>query len=142
MLLGLFSCGLSGKLDTDADLKEKIEEGVASGQRTLDLGRFTDFEWDSLLILTPYVNSDEMEEQFRINLSRTKHSGIESRDDINQLIFFDKGEPVNMVEYPRHHGDFSKNNVKFIQRDSAVFDITMTAKETIGGDDWIELRLR
>jgi len=140
-LIGLFSCGQSERLNTDSELDEKIKEVVTSGQRTLDLRKLTDFEWDSLLILTPYVNSDKIEEEFKINLSRTKHSGIESRDDINQLIFFDNGEPVDMVECPRHPGDFSKNKVEFIKRDNAVFDIIITTQKTAGGDDWIELRL-
>lgn len=140
--LGLFSCTQSEKLYTDAALEEKIKERVTSGQKTLDLKSLTDFDWDSLLILTPYIYPDKIEEQFGINLSRTKHTGIESRDDINQLIFFNQGGPIYMVEYPRHPGDFSINKIEFIQRDSAVFDIIVTTQKTVGGDDWIELRKR
>jgi len=136
------SCGQDDRLKTDAELVEKITEVVASGQRTLDLGEIADFNWDSLLILTPYLIPDEVEQQFRINLSRTRHSMIESRDDINQLIFFNKGGPINMVEYPRYRGDFSKNKIKFIRREDAIFDIIVTTQKSSRGDDWIELTKR
>lgn len=140
--LAFSSCGQGERLNTDTELERKIEEEVTSGQNILDLGRITNRDWDSLLILTPYTNSDKMEKQLGISLSRTKHSGIESRDDISQLIFFEKGEPVDMVEYPRYLGDFSNNGTGFIRKDSAVFDIILTTGKTFGENDWIELKLR
>jgi hypothetical protein len=136
------SCEQAERLNTDIELEEKIKESVTSGQTTLDLGKLAAFDWDSLLILTPYVDPDKLEEEFGINLSRTKHSMIQSRDDINQLIFFDNRKPVDMVEYPRYPGDFSKNKVQFIERDSSIFDIIVTTRKTDEGDYWIELKLR
>jgi hypothetical protein len=138
-LLVFFSCEQSDRLNTDTKLEEKIKKGVTSREKTLNIGELADFKWDSLLILTPYVNPDLMEVQYGINLSKIKHTGIKSRDDINQMIFFDNRQPVNMVEDPIYPGDFSNNKVEFIQRDSAIFDIIITRQKTIKGDDWIEL---
>jgi hypothetical protein len=128
------------RLNSDKELEAKIKKGVTSGQKTLDLGKIANFNWDSLLILTPYVNSDRIEKQFRINLWQTKHSGIDTRDDINQLIFFANDELVKMVEYPRYPGDFSKNKIEFIQRDKAIFEIIITTQKTAEGNYWIELK--
>lgn len=133
------SCGQKEHLYTDKDLEDKIKKSVASGGKVLDLAVVTDFDWDSLLIITPYANFDDTEKVLNIDLGRTKHSRIESRDDINQLIFYKGREPVKMVEYPRHYGDFANNEIRFIGRDSAKFDIVVTmAKET--GADWVTLK--
>ena len=136
------SCGQADKLNSDSELVTKMQKEVTSGQASLDLGKLTDFEWDSLLILTPYSNTNDIEGQFNIDLSLTKHSGIEHRDDISQLIFFSHGTPTKMVEYPRYPGDFVDDKIKFILRDSAVFDILVTEKKTVSDDNWIRLTKR
>ena len=53
--LAFSSCGQGERLNTDTGLERKIEEEVTSGQNILDLGRITNRDWDSLLILTPYT---------------------------------------------------------------------------------------
>jgi len=134
------ACEQVTTLKSDNELKEIIKEKVLSGQESLDLKTLTDFQWDSLIILTPYENYDEIENQYNIDLSQVMHSNIESRDDISQLIFFREGRAIRMVEYPRFPGDFSTNNVEFIERDSAIFDIVHTKEKTVNGDVWVKLR--
>jgi hypothetical protein len=142
ILLLITSCGQKELLNSDKKTENNIKTAVTSGQQTLELKTITDFTWDSLLILIPYSNYDKIEKDLNINLSKIKHTNIESRDDINQLIFFKNNEPVDMVEYPRYPGDFSNNKVEFIQRDNAIFDIIVTTQKNIGGDLFIELRKR
>ena len=133
------ACKQETRLKADNELKKSIEKKIISQQSSVDLTKLTDFEWDSLLILTPYLNYKQIEDQFAINLSQIKHSNIESRDDISQVIFFKDRKPVRMVEYPRYPGDFSANKVEFIERDSAVFDIVLTREKTLGGKNRINL---
>jgi hypothetical protein len=136
--LTICSCGQRDQIYSDKDLEEKIKKSVTSGDKVLDLAIVADFDWDSLLIITPYANFDDTEENLGIDLGQTEHVNIESRDDINQLIFYKGREPVRMVEYPRYPGDFANNKIRFIERDSAKFNIVVTiAKET--GSDWITL---
>jgi hypothetical protein len=135
------SCGPKEKLHTDKDLEAKIKKGVTSGDKVLDLAAVADFDWDSLLIITPYADFDDTEDNLNIDLGLTEHVNIESRDDINELIFYKGRKPVRMVEYPRYPGDFVNNKIRFIERDSAKFDIVVTiGKET--GADWIRLERR
>jgi hypothetical protein len=140
LLLTICSCEQKEQLNTDKDLEQKIKKSVTEGNKVLDLGTVADFDWDSLLIITPYANFDDIEKDLSIDLERTEHVNIESRDDINLLIFYAGGEPLRMVEYPRYPGDFANNKIEFVTRDNAKFDITVTiAKET--GADWITLPL-
>ena len=100
LAIGFVACGQENRLEADSELRKDIEETVTSGQKFLDIEKLTDFQWDSLIILTPYVNYHKIEDQYHINLSTVKHSDIELRDDISQLIFLRDGEPVRMVESP------------------------------------------
>ncbi|MEX0998234.1 MAG: hypothetical protein WDZ45_14370 [Flavobacteriaceae bacterium] len=138
-LLVFVACKQETKLNSDNELKEIIKKKVTSGQKSLDLRKITEFQWDSLIILTPYINYDKIETQFNTNLSQVRHTSIQSRDDISQLIFFKDGEPIKMIEYPRFPGDFATNKVEFIKRDNAKFDIVITNEKTIGGDYVIKL---
>lgn len=139
--LTICSCRQKEPLYTDKDLEDKIKKAVTSGDNILDLSAVADFEWDSLLIITPYANFDDTEANLNIDLSRTKHVNIESRDDINQLIFYLNNEPIKMVEYPRVPGDFSDNKIEFISRDSAEFDIMKPIDKKTRGD-WLTLKRR
>jgi hypothetical protein len=140
-LLVISSCGQKELLNTDKKIENRIKSSVTSGLKTLDLKTITDFTWDSLLIITPYANYDNIEKDLNIDLSKIKHTSIESRDDVNQLIFYYNGEPFKMIEYPRQHGDIANNKIEFIYKDSATFDIIVTStKET--STDWVELKRR
>jgi hypothetical protein len=120
----------------------KLQKRVKSGEPLLNISESTDFGWDSLLILTPYSQPENIEQRFKIDLSKTKHSNIEMRDDINQLIFFGGGKPVRMIEYPRYPGDFADNKVEFVKRNDAIFEVLVTNEKTSDGNKWIKLKRR
>lgn len=138
----LLSCSPGEKLENDPLLVQQIQKQVKSGQPILNLSQLTEFSWDSLLILTPYSQVDSIERRLTTDLSKIKPSSIEFNDRINQLIFFNKGIPIKMIEYPRYPGDFADNKIEFIRRNDAVFDIVVTDQKSIDGNGWIELRKR
>ncbi len=142
LIVLLISCSGNKKLESDPILVQRLQRQVKSGQPILNLGQLTEFQWDSLLILTPYSQVDIIEKRLSIDLSKIKPSKIEFNDGINQLIFFHNGFAVKMIEYPRYPGDFDneQNRIKFIRKDQATFDIIITDKKASDGRDWIELK--
>lgn len=140
ILVGLLlSCGQADKLQSDKELEDLIKENVLSGQPILNLDSIAQFAWDSIIILTPYANPEDISQRFKIDLSKIGTSNIEHRDDINVLIFVDDGNPVTVVEYPRYPGDFSTNDIEFIKRSDARFRILVTDRRSTTGYRWIEL---
>ena len=135
----LLSCDQGDNVGSDIVLEDLIKENVLSGQSILDLDSITKFEWDSVIILTPYTNPKDISGHFNIDLAKIEATNIEHRDDINVLIFVDDGNPVTMVEYPRFPGDFSNNDIRFIKRSDAQFRIIVTGRRSTTGDQWIEL---
>lgn len=129
------------KLESDKVLEHKIKQAVTKGKPTvLDLNAITDFEWNEILILTPYTNPKEIENNLGIDLSSIKHSGIQSRDDINLILFLKDKDVVRMVEYPRYPGDFKlKTNWQLIPKSRSKFRIVTTNEKTSEGYDWIVL---
>jgi hypothetical protein len=133
----ILSC--NKKLESDKFLENSIREKVLSGQRIMDLNEIADFKWDSLIILTPYSIPENLSEKFEADFSAVEHTGIQHRDDINLIIFFDEGEIKKLVEYPRYPGDFSDNKVSFIKRNEAKFQIMVTEKMSTEGNKWINV---
>jgi hypothetical protein len=132
--------GNDARLENDEGLAQQIKETVLSGKEELRLRDLTDFQWDNLLILTPYTQIDRIEKKYQIDLSQVQDLGIGSRDGITQLIFFLNKKAVRTIAYPRYPGDFAQRGPEMISIDSAIFAIIVTDRETVGGDKWIELK--
>ncbi len=139
IILILFTIQSCSKLKNDEQLELKIKEVVLSGKDELILKDLTNFEWDNLLILTPYSSIATFEEKLKINLTKVQDVGIESRDDITQLIFVLDKKPVRTITYPRYPGDFVEREIKLIPKDKAVFKIIVTQQVNSNGDKWIKL---
>jgi hypothetical protein len=137
-ILTLQSCS---KLASEKRLEQRIKETVLSGKSELNLKELTDFKWDNLLIITPYARFETVERQFEINLDKVQDVGIESRDDIAQLVFLLNNNVVRTVVYPRYPGDFAQRGVglKLISIDSAIFKIIVTDELNSDGNKWIKL---
>ena len=69
------------------------------------------------------------------------HVGIEHRDDICLIVFFENETINNQVEYPRGSGDFSNNGVEFIKSGKAIFKIRNSHQVTLGGMELILVEL-
>lgn len=58
MILTILILSCNQKLESDQFLENSIREKVLSGDKTIDLNEIADFNWDSLIILTPYSNPE------------------------------------------------------------------------------------
>ena len=126
-------------LPSDRALDEKMKSRIFSGADGLVMSELTDFKWDSLLILRPYSLPDLIEDELDIDLSTIKHTDISYRDNANVLVYLYQGKVVNMVDFDRYPGDFSRNDPQLIPKSKAVFDIIVTERTNVRGDNWIEL---
>ena len=131
-----------GRLNSDKELVQQIRSAVVSGKSPLDFASITKFEWDSLLILTPYVSTKRLEKKLNINLLSIYHFNIEIRDDVSLILFYNQGRLTNMVAYPRYPGDFSNNKNVFVKKKDAKYQITITDNKSTSGADWIMIDLR
>ena len=129
MFLALSSCS---KVKSDKYLEKTLKiEVFKNVGGVIKLNKIDHFKWDRLLILPPYTPIEKTESLLNLDLGPIKHSGIDRRDDINQLIFFDGDIIERMVEYPIGHGDFSTiSKIEMINRSNARFKVTKK-------DDWI-----
>ena len=140
-ILFLWTLTLQSCIDMPSDkaLDSWMKTKILSGADRLIMKEITDFKWDSLLILRPYSMPDRTEDDLDINLSMIKYTGIDFGDNTNVLVYLYQGEVVNMVDFDRYPGDFSKNDPELISKSKAVFEITITGQKNINGDKWIEI---
>jgi cell division protein FtsX len=114
----LTSCNFSS-----SEIENRIDEDIKLHKK-VDFTNLNSFEWDKLLILTPYSNVDIVEKRYKINLS-TVSKTIESDDNINTIVFLSKNRAVKYVELSRKYGDFSNIN-GIIEKNDAIFKYEKT----------------
>ncbi|MDO5510766.1 MAG: hypothetical protein Q4F57_08720 [Weeksellaceae bacterium] len=85
----------------------------------LNLSVYNEFDWDSLIILSPYTSLDLVEKQFYLDLSNVSNS-IEMLDSINLIIFLQNNKAVKYVELSRNIADFDSNH-EIIDKKNAQF---------------------
>ncbi len=85
-----------------------IAREVSKGDGTkVDLGRLVDMPWDRMFVFAPYTSLKSAQKVLPGAWSDADHDGLEMRDDICVLAFFDHTKRVVRVAQPRGAGDFA-----------------------------------
>ena len=83
--------------------KQLSETIIANYGKQIDIATLTQFRWDSLTILGPYSNVNEILPQ----LNKGLRDRIKSDDDICILVFENSGNIVYTQIFNRDKGDFA-----------------------------------
>ena len=136
-----FSCEQNGnnKVSNDKEHLELLKKEIISGKEIIRFESIMKFDWESLIILTPYSWTEQVGKDNKIDLTSIEHFGIESRDDINLIVFLKNNKPVRVIEYPRYPGDFSNNKIEIIEKSKANFKVELTEETTENGKQWVRL---
>jgi hypothetical protein len=122
--VGLAADGLaSGNQERFSDV---IAREVSKGDGTkVDLGRLIDLPWDRMFVFAPYTSLKSAQKVLPGGWSAADHEGLEMRDDICVLAFFDHAKRVTRVTQPRRTGDFAGalRNGGY-SRSEAVFEVS------------------
>jgi hypothetical protein len=87
---------------------EKACSGLRPGD-TLAIAAVAPFAWDELLLAGPYTPASEMQRVLAAPLpSSVEAIGIDSRDDVNAIMFLDGGAIVHAQALPRRVIDFDE----------------------------------
>ena len=103
-----------------------IAREVSKGDGTkVDLGRLVDVSWDRLFVFAPYTSLTSAQKVLPGAWSAADHDGLETRDDICVLAFFDHTKRVVRVAQPRGSGDFAGAVRKGgYSRSEAIFEVS------------------
>ena len=77
----------SHKILNDTEHLEVLKKEIISGKDTIRFEDIMNFEWESVIILTPYSRVEKVEKEYNIDLSSIEHFMIEIREDINLIVF-------------------------------------------------------
>jgi hypothetical protein len=110
---------------TDSRVSESIGAVVGKGPGTrLVLGEQALFAWDRACLFGPYATDVDMTQVSGVHVSADQAHDIATRDDIDLLLFIEKGRVVSAVPHPRSRGDFGPEVVgKCYARSDAVFAV-------------------
>lgn len=120
LVFGTIGCGR----DNDAvsrSIRGAVKQG--NGARVV-LAEYTSFAWDKVWIFGPYTPTDKIEAVTGISGVARDTQGIESRDDIDVLLFVRGGRVAASVAHARDRGDFGPEVVgKCYSKEQAVFTV-------------------
>ncbi|HVZ89365.1 MAG TPA: hypothetical protein VHG72_20545 [Polyangia bacterium] len=122
--VGCAAAGLaSGNQEKFSDV---IAREVRKGDGTkVDLGRLIDVPWDRMFVFAPYTSLKDAQKVLPGAWSAADHDGLEMRDDICVLAFFDHARRAVRVTQPRGSGDFAGAVRKGgYSRSEAVFEVS------------------
>lgn len=136
-----FSCEQNGnnKILDDKEHLELLKKEIISGKNIIRFESIMKFDWESLIILTPYSWAEQVGKENKIDLTTIEHFGIKSRDDINLIVFLKNNEPIRVIGYPRYPGDFSNNKIEIIDKSKANYKVELTKEKSVDGKQWIRL---
>ena len=97
----IISCGYLFQLENDKILTEKIEAELYSKNKIIDFAKVADFEWDALIILGPYSQVEEIEEELNLNLINIRQNGIEYSDFYDLVVFLKDRKAIRIIELKR-----------------------------------------
>lgn len=101
--LAIWGCSHS-QINHDLDLL--LESAIRYGNDTFKIEGLS-LKWDSLLVLHPYTNLNNLKTSLNRNFDKIYNTGIEQRDDICILVFFKDNRVSTFVVESRKTYDFS-----------------------------------
>lgn len=103
-LILLTSCIPSSVVARDTKLEDSIYSIMIDKDiEEININSLTDFNWEKAFIFPPYTTQESMNDQLGIDYIDS--SNISSRDDINVIIFLNKGKVTRIAEIARRYGD-------------------------------------
>lgn len=103
---------INSKIVSNGELSKKIIFELES-KKELDFSKVTNFDWDTMMIFHPYSNINDKFKWVYIDNS------INTRDDINSIVFIKNNNIVEMVNIDRKYDfDTSTTNKKIEKKNS------------------------
>jgi hypothetical protein len=104
--------------------------------KEVNIAKLTDFEWDELYLFGPYEPTDDICKHLRIAPEECRSViTSESTDDGEMLMVFrHNGKVVHTEMHIRWHGDFTPVPDEAFSRTSAVFNVFVEGKGSLGQD--------
>lgn len=116
-----------GNTNTDKRLSKHILENVqlAHQQNALqfDFSTIQEFNWENMLIITPYMPDEQLEDILKNEASKLKHLRMHERDDIHALVFLHKKKIVKLAQLATVDCNFANIPANLIDRKEAVFNL-------------------
>jgi hypothetical protein len=124
LTLAVIGLALGASACSGADpVSTSIGQVVGKGQGSrVALAEHVTVPWDKACVYGPYTPAAEIHRTTGIDVTAADAHGVDTRDDINLLIFIHVGRVVRSVAHSRARGDFAPELLgRCYSRDQAVF---------------------
>lgn len=115
----IFSCQYFFQLENDKNLAEKFKKEIYKENNNVYFSSLTNFDWDSLIILGPYSSIEDVEKEFKLDLTNIKQNGITYSDFYNLIVFLKNNKSIKIVEINK---EFDQQRV-LISKENSYFKL-------------------
>ena len=114
---------------------------IDSTNVTFRLDSLTNFEWDTVLVLTPYTPFKSLEKRTNLNLSELYNTQITVTEGSNVLAFINRNDLINFVELSALYGIFDYyDSTRYYIPSTAIFEKELTDQKFVGGQNIIKVK--
>lgn len=99
------------KVEESIEISETIKKGILD-KEYINIDEIVIEEWDQLLIIGPYTERKEAENESSIRLNLIKNYNMDINDGANLLVFCSDGRVSEYVYLPRYIADIDLNSFK------------------------------
>lgn len=114
----LLCVGISCQNISDKHLENEIQTEIQE-TKSINFSNYKDFQWDSVILLSPYTYIQRVEKENDLNLSGVSKD-IEFSDSINLLVFLKDRKMVKYVEIDRNLGEFDVKYTRLIPKNEKM----------------------
>lgn len=114
----LLFVGISCQNISDKHLENEIQTEIQE-TKSINFSNYTDFQWDSVILLPPYTSIENLEREQNLDLSPL-NTNIETLDSFYLLVFLKNKKAVKSVEIDRNLGEFDVKYTRLIPKNEKM----------------------
>lgn len=99
-----------GNIELEKSFDKLAKKARLEFELSFSLDSITKFDWDSVLIITPYIPIKYTKFDTKVDLYKLRHTKVTSSEGTNVLAFVKKGEIVDFLELESKYGLFKSYN--------------------------------
>lgn len=110
--------GVSCQNISDKHLENEIQTEIQE-TKSINFSKYTDFQWDSVILLPPYTSIENLERTQNLDLSPL-NTNIETLDSFYLLVFLKNKKAVKSVEIDKNLGEFDVKYTRLIPKNEKM----------------------
>ncbi|MEP5236245.1 MAG: hypothetical protein ABJQ86_15620 [Cyclobacteriaceae bacterium] len=129
-----------GNADIEAVFEQLSKKALYDSTLTFSLDSLTNFDWDTVLVVTPYTPIEYLERDTNVELEPLHYTKITITEGYNVLAFIKHGKLIDFVELRALYGTYDYyDSTRFYVPTTANFRMFRTGRKFTSGKEILKV---